>query len=57
MKYNNYFKIDIAMLMLLVWGYIMSNVIFYIPYIIAFSCFGVYDFYKMNKVGVCISEV
>lgn len=57
MKYNNYFKFDIGVLMFSVLGYVMSNAILYIPYIIAFSCFGVYDFYKMNKGGICTSEV
>lgn len=57
MKYSNYFKFDICMLMFPVLGYIMFNAILCIPYIIAFSCFGVYDFYKMNKGGICASEV
>ena len=51
MKYNNYFKIDVALLMFSIWSYVMSNAWMCIPYVVAFSCFGVYDFYKMNKEG------
>ena len=57
MKYNNYFKIDVALLMFSIWSYIMSNAWMCIPYTVAFSCFGVYDFYKMNKKGICAGEV
>lgn len=57
MKYNNYFKIDVALLMFSIWSYVMSNAWMCIPYAVAFSCFGVYDFYKMNKKGICASEV
>ena len=57
MKYNNYFKIDIALLMFSIWSYVMSNVWMCIPYAVAFLCFGVYDFYKMNKKGICVNEV
>ena len=51
MKYNNYFKIDVALLMFSIWSYVMSNAWMCIPYAVAFLCFGVYDFYKMNKEG------
>ena len=57
MKYNNYFKIDVTLLMFSIWSYVMSNSWMCIPYAAAFSCFGVYDFYKMNKKGICASEV
>lgn len=57
MKYNNYFKIDVLVLMFSIWSYIMSNTVLCIPYVIAFFCIGVYDFYKMNKKGICINEM
>ena len=36
MKYNNYFKIDVALLMLSIWSYVMSNAWMCIPYAVAF---------------------
>lgn len=57
MKYNNYFKIDVALLMFSIWSYVMFNAWMCVPYAFAFICFGTYDFYKMNKKGICINEM
>ena len=57
MKYNNYFKIDVALLMFSIWSYVMSNAWMCIFFVVAFVCFGVYVFFFFFMIGICASEV